>query len=87
MTDRFADTAPGLDAPASDGFAITPDDATDLVETTRALFVGSAGDIALVLASGAALTFANVASGTLLPLRARRIEATGTTASAIIGLV
>lgn len=87
MTDLFANTTPGLDAPASDGFAVTPNDSTDLLQTTRALFVGTTGNLALVLASGAALSFANVASGTVLPLRVRRIKATGTTATDIVGLL
>jgi hypothetical protein len=87
MTDRFADTFSGLDAPASHGFAITPDDDTDLDETTRALYVGGGGDITLTLASGAALNFTNVVSGTILPLRSVRVQATGTTATGIVGLV
>ena len=44
-------------------------------------------DIAVVLASGAMLSFGNVASGTLLPLRTQRVMATGTTAAGIVGLV
>jgi hypothetical protein len=87
MTDRFADTFPGLDAPASHGFAITPDDESDLYETTRALYVGGTGDIAVILASGAALVFTNIAGGTILPLRTRRVQATGTSATGIVGLV
>jgi hypothetical protein len=87
MTDRFADSTSGLDAPASHGFSVTPDDAADLAETTRALYVGTTGDIAVVLASGAMLSFGNVASGSVLPLRTKRVMATGTTAAGIVGLV
>jgi len=87
MTDRFEGYSSGLSAPAAHGFAITPHDSNDLSEVTRAVYVGTAGDLALVLASGAAVSFANVAGGTLLPVRAKQIKATGTSAGALVGLL
>lgn len=87
MQDRYETYATGLESPAMDGFAVTPDDNADLPELTRALYIGSAGAVAVVLASGAAVTFTGIAGGTLLPLRARRVRATATTAGAIVGLV
>lgn len=87
MIDRYQNFAAGLESPALHGFAVTPDDGTDLSETTRALYVGNGGDVVVILLSGAELTFANVASGTVLPLRTRRVKASGTTADAIVGLV
>lgn len=87
MTDRFEALATGLDAPTSHGFAVVPHDANPLAETTRALYVGVAGHVALVLASGASVTLSNVAGGTILPLRATQVRATGTTASALVGLL
>lgn len=87
MTDRFEAHAAGLEAPASHGFAVTPHDSNPLAETTRALYVGSAGNVALVLASGASVTFANVAGGSWLPVRAVQVRATGTTASAIVAML
>lgn len=87
MPDRFQNTSPSLSGPATHGFAVTPHDANVLSETTRALYVGSAGSLAVVLASGAAVTFAGVASGTMLPVRTTRVMATGTTATDILGLV
>ncbi|TCM54327.1 hypothetical protein C8J36_105184 [Rhizobium sp. PP-F2F-G48] len=87
MTDRYAHTADSLSSPATHAFAITPADALDLPETTRAIFVGSGGAIALRMQSGALVTLAGVPQGTLLPLRADRILASGTTASGLVGLV
>jgi len=87
MPDRFASHASSLDSPAHNGFAVTPDDGAGLAETTRALYVGVGGDLTLVLAGGGQITFANVAAGTLLPLRASMVLATGTTAAAIVGLI
>lgn len=86
MPDRFADHAPSLQSPATTGFAVTPADGTDLPEVTRAIYVGTSGDVAAVLASGAELIFTGVAGGTVLPVRLRRIKATGTTAGTLVGL-
>lgn len=86
MPDRFQYSTPSLSGPASHAFAVTPSDGSDLSETTRALYVGTGGALAAVMASGATVSFGSVASGTLLPIRVVRVLATGTTASAILGL-
>jgi hypothetical protein len=87
MSDRYAAHSASLTAPASDGFAITPDDDEDLPEVVRAIYVGVAGDVTAVLREGATLSFTNVPAGSLLPVRATRIKATGTSASDLVGLV
>ncbi|HVX81683.1 MAG: spike base protein, RCAP_Rcc01079 family [Devosia sp.] len=85
MPDRFASFSPGLDAPASEAFAITPSDSDDLAEVTRALYVGQGGDLVVEMATGVEVTFAAVPSGALLPLRVIRVK-TASTASQIVGL-
>src|SRR5690606_20378932 len=60
MPDRFQSHAPGLEAPASHGFAITPSDSDALSEVARALYVGGAGAVAVVLASGASVTLSGI---------------------------
>ena len=87
MADRFNGHSSALHSPASHGFATTPHDTDPLGETTRALFIGGAGAVCVVMASGAELIFAGLAAGTVLPVRAIRVKATGTTASAILGLL
>jgi len=87
MTDRFQNLSHSLSGPASHGFAISPSDSTLLPETTRGLYVGTAGDIALLMLSGESLTFAAVPAGAVLPLRLTKVMATGTTADNIVGLV
>lgn len=86
MPDRFSDHAIALESPATHGFAVTPNDGADLAEITRAIYVGASGNLAVTLASGADVTLAGVPGGTLLPLRLRRIKATGTSATSIVGL-
>ncbi|OLP59049.1 hypothetical protein BJF93_03745 [Xaviernesmea oryzae] len=86
MPDRFTSHAPTITGPATRGFSITPSDSAALPEVTRALYVGSSGAVALRLIEGQTVTFSGLAAGTLLPLRADRVLATGTTAGNLLGL-
>ncbi|WP_332699074.1 spike base protein, RCAP_Rcc01079 family [Devosia sp.] len=87
MPDRFAEHAIGLDSPATHGFHVSPNDAVDLPDVTRAIYVGGSGALEATLVSGADISLAGIAAGTILPLRIRRIKATGTTATFIVGLL
>ncbi len=87
MLDKYDNYNSGLTSPANNAFAITPDDANDLSEITRALYVGVAGNIAVVMKSGETVNFIGVSSGAILPIRVARLNETGTTASNIVGLV
>ena len=71
--------------PVSDGFAITPHDSTNFSRATRGIYVGTAGNIVVVFSSGA-VTFSNVPAGSILPVRAIRVNSTNTTASNLVGL-
>ena len=57
----------------------------DLAHVTRALYVGSGGDLAVRMLDGSSVTLLNVPSGTLLPLRVGRVLPTST-ASGLLGL-
>jgi len=83
---RYTGRADAISAPAQRGFAVTPNDAVDLAAETRGLWVGASGDLALVLASGDEVTLAGAVGGSVLPLRIRRVKATGTTATQLVGL-
>ena len=84
MADDFSTLSSGLSSPAPDAFAITPDDATDLANLPRAIYVGGTGNI--VVTMGGDVTFSSVPAGTLLPIRPSRVKATGTTATNLLGL-
>lgn len=87
MSDPFATTSPGLSGPAGHAFAVTPNDGADLAVVTRGLYVGTGGDLSLVLKGNvSAVSFVGVAGGSVLPLRVARVRATGTTATDIVGL-
>ena len=66
--------------------SITPADATDLpLQGCRAIYVGVTGNISVVDLTGATTVFPNVAVG-VLPVQAKGINATLTTATDLIAL-
>lgn len=87
MTSFSSGRAANPTAPAADVFAITPSDAADLDRPTRALYVGTGGDLAIITVSGGEAVLVGVPGGSVLPLRIARIRATGTTAGALVGLI
>ena len=90
-TNSFASSEPSILSPYTRGVAITPSDTTDLDEIPRALNVhkgtgGSTTDVRVILwgdSSPVTLTFQ---VGYVVPIRARRVYATGTDATRIIAL-
>ena len=70
--------------PATGGASITPNDTTQIAQGHRAVYVGGAGDLAVTMADGDAVTFVGVAAGTVLPIVCKIIKATGTTATSIL---
>lgn len=85
MADTFTSQAVSLESPAFHVVAITAADA-DLATDVRALYVGTGGNVKITTSGGTTATFANVPSGTLLPVRCRRVWTTGTTATDFTGL-
>lgn len=87
MSDPYAASGLSLNSPALHAGAITPSDAADLAVTTRAIYVGGAGAVKLILAGDTeAITLVAVTAGQVLPVRAKRVLATGTTATGLVGL-
>ena len=84
--DAYADHAPSLVSPASSGAEVSPSDSQDLAQVSRALYVAAGGDLSLELASGARVALGSVPGGTFLPVRARRVRSSGTTATGIVAL-
>ena len=72
-------------APAPIFADITPHNTNEIV-APRALYVGTGGNIVATGVDGVSVTFSNVPSGTLLPIRPKIVKATGTTATNILGL-
>lgn len=87
MADDFASYTPGLEAPASSGFTITPSDGADLAKATRAIYVGGAGSIRATFVGGGTVTFTGLQAGVAYPFRVSRVFSTSTTATGLVGLV
>lgn len=77
-------------APYNLTLAIVPDDTTNLAQwTTRqlltsAIYVGVSGDVVTVADSGDATTWKAVPAGTFLPIAAKRVNGSGTTATSLV---
>ena len=84
--DLNAQNFAGLESPASGGVVVTPSDSTDLVNESRAVWVGGAGTLTVTMADGVAVLLSGIAAGTLLPIRCTRVKSTGTTATLIVNL-
>ena len=78
--------ASGYDAPASNAFAVTPADGSNLTHAARALFVGGAGNIKVDTLGGDTVTFTGVVSGAILPVRILKVYSTDTTATNIVAV-
>lgn len=75
------------DASSSDYWeAVTPSDSDDLPYLTKGLFIGGDGDVAAVRADGVAVTFKGLTAGMWLPINARRVNSTNTSATDIVAL-
>ena len=73
----------------NDAYAVTPSDSVSFAQgSTRAIFVGGAGTLSVVRASGNTVSFTVGANaiGFVLPFRVARVNATGTTATLIVAL-
>ncbi len=85
-TDNFVTNIVGTTSPASIAEAVTPSDSTDLTNVSRALWIGGAGNISVIMANGSTVLFSGVPAGTLLPLRVSRVRSTSTTATLIVAI-
>ena len=91
MSDSFSAYADSAGAPARHVVAVAPSDSADLPDTPKGLYVGTGGDVTLIAVGApvgsAGVLFRNLPSGSLLPVRPRRVAATGTTATDIVALI
>lgn len=66
-------------------FAVTPHASTNFTREVRQLYVGTAGNVAVVNSDDSTVTFSNVNAGSHLgPFYIKRVDAAGTTASNIV---
>jgi hypothetical protein len=67
--------------------SITPHDSTNFTNgVCRSIFVGGAGNIAVVPPEGSAVTLVGCLAGTVIPVQAIRVNSTGTTATSLVAI-
>lgn len=66
-------------------FAIVPDDATFFTNFVREIYVGVGGDVSIVDAHGVAVLYKNFPTGQKLVGVFKRVNATNTTATNMVG--
>lgn len=87
MPDNFDSFKANLSSPVQSAVAVTPNDNADLATVSRALYIGGAGNLAVILADdSSSVTFTGVLAGSILPIRAKRVLSTNTTATTILAL-
>lgn len=85
MSFDFQGNQETLDGPAQHAATVSPNDSTDLANHTRALYVGTAGNIVVdMVRTGGSITLTGVSG--FLPICVKRVRSTGTTASDIVAL-
>ena len=68
-------------------YAVTPSDTVDLVQgATKGLYIGGAGNVKMDMADGTTITFTALSAGMIHPISAKRVYATGTTATLILAV-
>lgn len=86
MVDNNAHLERDMTAPADDAFEIVPHATDELEQVTRSVYVGTTGNLDVVMKSGRSQTFPSVPAGTTLHIRVVAVRATST-AGGLVGMV
>ena len=83
--DNFQNMQDTVSSPARSLIGVTPADGIPLAFVPKAIYVGAGGDLNVrCIEDQTATILRNVASGSILPIRAAEILSTGTTASDLV---
>ncbi len=80
------DEHPGLSNPATAGAAVSVSDSVNMANPSRAIYVGTTGNVSLLTTGGSSLVFVAVPAGFILPVRTVRVNSTNTNASNMVAL-
>ena len=72
--------------PAVNAAAVTPSDTVNFARVANSIYVGGTGDVVVVFSGGGTITFVGVPAGMILPVQAKRINSTSTTATSMVAL-
>lgn len=72
---------------ATNALQITPNDSVDLPQATRAIYIGGSGTLTVMFnGTNSIVTYPAVAAGSSLPISVRRVYASGTSATGLVGM-
>jgi hypothetical protein len=87
VQEQFALTANDA-APGVDCFAISKSDTVNFTQgIARAIYVGAAGDVAIVTPVGSVVTWVACPIGFIIPCAAIRVNSANTSASSLVGIL
>jgi hypothetical protein len=85
VKDLFANQGTSLTSPFAHAEPVVPSDTVDLPFVSRALFIGTGGDIRVTTLGDTIVTFRNHPAG-YMPARIVRVHASATTAADIVAV-
>ena len=83
---QISKSSPAWAGPGLSWIVVTPSNSTDLPRGCRGIYVGGAGNVALVGDDNVPVTFTAIPVGTFIPCAPKRVNSTGTTATNLRGL-
>jgi hypothetical protein len=81
IIDRHAAIGDATDYPAKSIVAVSPNNDADLAFVCKALLVTVSGNVSFIAQEDATAVTIPVVAGQILPIRVKRVRATGTTAT------
>lgn len=84
--DFFKGQPDDLDNPPRNAVSVTKSDTNDLAYTSRGVYIGTTGNLAVIMDGGQSVVFKNLAAGMMHPMRVTRVLSTGTTAVDILAV-
>lgn len=79
-------SASNISSPAYIYKAITPSDSVNVVGLFKSIYVGGAGNAAVVAMDDTVVTFVGLVAGSIIPIIGKRINSTNTTATFLVAL-
>lgn len=72
--------------PAEYAAAVTTSDSANFANVARGLYIGGAGNVSVLMPDDTTVVFNGAVAGSIIPVRAKRVNATGTSATNIVAL-
>lgn len=86
MTTGYKIDVPNVTMCAQGGIAVSSSDSNELSPYSRALYVGTSGDVKVTHLDGSVAVYPAVPAGMVLPVSCKLVWSTGTTASNIVNM-